>query len=662
MADTTAFSLDTAGKPGKATGGFAAVRRPFNAVYNGVSFLLWRPTWDLSDARSGAASWGWAPQLALVTAAAVYVAALCANAHRNGAEWSKLAFYLCIAGFIVPVAVRTVWPSTSRWERIWLLVIATLGLFLIKIVRAPIGFIDHDEFLHWRAALDILETQQLFTHNPLLPVSSFYPGLEIATAGLASVSGLSVFAAGSLVVLFARLIQVCALFILYARITGSSRVSALGCLVYMGCSTFVVFNAQFSYESLALAFLLVAFFLAVALQQAQRASLGVIAVLVCVVSALATTHHVTSYALAGLLLGYAVLELFRGAYATRLGRALLISAFAILVPLAWSKIVGSSGGSYLGRIFEITIHGVEDMLQSFGGDRQLFVGADGTAAPLWQRSTAIAAVLLTCMALACGFLRALDKAGLKIERIKFRFLLTWTNSALLLLTLLTLTYPVSVVLRLSSFGWEFGNRLSTIAFLGVGVVVAVAALGFWWVDRYERLSSAVIGALAGVLVLGGIIGGVGQFVLVSPTYRVVADSDSIEPMGISAAHWARTWLGPNNTFMADRVNRLLFSTYGRQRAVEVGDSSPLLAKKIGEKERLSMLRSQAAFAVIDMRLTYELPVFGFVLDSGSEKAMPVYEEPLDPMVLLKFGRQPGVSRIFDNGYMTIADIRVLSDD
>ncbi len=75
-----------------------------------------------------------------------------------------------------------------------------------------------------------------------------------------------------------------------------------------------------------------------------------------------------------------------------------------------------------------------------------------------------------------------------------------------------------------------------------------------------------------------------------------------------------------------------------------------------------MRLSQAAFAVIDMRLTQDLPVLGFFLDSGSEKAIARYESPVEPAVFLKFYRVPGVSRIFDNGYMTIADVQVLSAD
>jgi hypothetical protein len=61
-----------------------------------------------------------------------------------------------------------------------------------------------------------------------------------------------------------------------------------------------------------------------------------------------------------------------------------------------------------------------------------------------------------------------------------------------------------------------------------------------------------------------------------------------------------------------------------------------------------------------MRLTQDLPVLGFYLDSGSEKVLAKYDEPIHPEILLKLYKQPGVSRIFDNGYVTIANVGAVS--
>jgi hypothetical protein len=78
----------------------------------------------------------------------------------------------------------------------------------------------------------------------------------------------------------------------------------------------------------------------------------------------------------------------------------------------------------------------------------------------------------------------------------------------------------------------------------------------------------VLLSLAGTTVLlGGIVSGQGHNILVGPIYRVSADAASIEPMGVSAALWTRTWLGPQHRFVADRVNRLLVATYGEQQVV-----------------------------------------------------------------------------------------------
>ncbi|MGO7748578.1 hypothetical protein ACC677_38200, partial [Rhizobium ruizarguesonis] len=50
----------------------------------------------------------------------------------------------------------------------------------------------------------------------------------------------------------------------------------------------------------------------------------------------------------------------------------------------------------------------------------------------------------------------------------------WLSSLLQILVLVTLAYPVSIIFRLTRIGWEIGNRIGSLSFLGVAIVVAVA--------------------------------------------------------------------------------------------------------------------------------------------------------------------------------------------
>ncbi len=51
---------------------------------------------------------------------------------------------------------------------------------VIRALTSPLHFYLYDEFLHWRTENDVIASGHLFTPNSLLPVSPYYPGLEIA--------------------------------------------------------------------------------------------------------------------------------------------------------------------------------------------------------------------------------------------------------------------------------------------------------------------------------------------------------------------------------------------------------------------------------------------------------------------------------------------------
>ena len=190
-------------------------------------------------------------------------------------------------------------------------------------------------------------------------------------------------------------------------------------------------------------------------------------------------------------------------------------------------------------MFEGAFKGVSQVLQLGSSDRKLFTGDDGTVAPLWQRATTIGAVALTCLGLALGFFRSLSWAGVPLARgcapNAWSAIFGWSNSRLILLTLLTLGYPVSIVFRLTRSGWEIGNRIGPFAFLGVGVVLAIAVTTFPRSGANNVWRGLAIGAVATVMLVGGIISSEGPRILVPARYQVSADAASIEPLGIDAA-------------------------------------------------------------------------------------------------------------------------------
>ncbi len=173
-------------------------------------------------------------------------------------------------------------PGVSRQEAIGLVVVLGLAIHFVKLLQSPLRFTFSDEFPYWRTANDILTSGHLFKENSLLPVSPLYPGLELATTAVANLTGLSIFGAGVIMVGVARVALALALYLFYEQVSGSARVAGIAAAIYMGNPHFVIFDAQFAYESLGLAFLLTVLHALLRSQQARgsaRAGLNIVTVL-----------------------------------------------------------------------------------------------------------------------------------------------------------------------------------------------------------------------------------------------------------------------------------------------------------------------------------------------------------------------------------------------
>lgn len=626
-----------------------------------------RPTPPRVDADDGVARIAWSCGLAINAGVALVFAALAANASRLDYDWASRAFYLSIAQMFLPIAARLMLPQVSRQERVVNLMIVALGLFALRVIRGPIYFIGHDEYLHWVTAEHILESGRLFTPSVLFPVGPSFPGLEIVTTAIVSLAGVPVFGASIAVLGAARAVFVGALFLVYERMTGSSRVAALGSILYMGASTFVFFDTYFSYESLALALLVLALLLDQKIAAVQgRTPVSLLVLFGIIVFALSMTHHVTAYALAGFLLAVLAVEALRlGPLRVPLS-LLIIAACAFVGPLVWSRAMGNPVSGYLGPVLENGLNETIGFFHSAPASRKLFTSDDGIVAPLWERLTMVGSVALIAAGLSLGFFRSLSWAKARIaERFPplWSDLLVWQNSRLVFFVLLTPLYPLSIVFRLTRSGWEIGNRIGPFAFFGVGVVIAICVVTLLQGESRRGLRATAIALLATAVLVGGIISSEGPRILVPARYQVSADAASIEPMSVACALWTKEWLGPGRHFVADRVNQLLLSGFGGQLvSTTLGQGYDagvvIISRQLGRNESALIKTLGLDYLLVDLRLSTGLPVVGSYFDGGSADAM--LTKPPQPASMLKFNSVPGVSRIFDNGYSVIFDVRALS--
>ena len=262
--------------------------------------------------RSRRLSLGAAPVLALVAAGGLVMVALGNNAAREETSGAEALFWGGLVVIYAPLAFRMLSASASRAERISLAVLLGVSLFVVKILASPTGFVRFDELGTWRATNDVLQTGHLFSANPLIVSTAGFPGLETLTAAVAQLTGLSIFHSGLVVLGVARTMLLVALFLFLERVTRSARAAGIGVAVYACNPSFLYFDSQFAYESLALpialAMLLVAVRWSEPATRVRRSAVGgLVGALAILAATLTVTHHMTSYALLAFLIAWTAL-------------------------------------------------------------------------------------------------------------------------------------------------------------------------------------------------------------------------------------------------------------------------------------------------------------------------------------------------------------------
>jgi hypothetical protein len=564
---------------------------------------------------------------------------------RDASKWAEPLYWAGIALLWVPPTLRLMGREATRGERIALLVLLGLGMYLARVLFSPRYFVGYDEFLHWRTADDINRTGTLFEPNPLLPVSPLYPGLETATSAITKLTGLSVFLSGTMVVGAARLIVILALYLLYERVIGSSRLAGVATAVYFTNPHFLFFDSSYAYESLSIALAALVLYAALRGTEGRRQYTPGAALLVIVLmAATVVTHHVTSFVLAVSLLLLAAISLAFRPVRSRLwywGIALVGAGMVLVwVSLVAGRVIGYLEPQIGGGFSELI-----GLIRGQGASRHLFQSYAGQPTPIWERASAFAFAAVILLALPLGWLQIW-----RTRRI---------GAFTVLLAVCSLAFPASLPFRFTSAGAELSARLSAFVFVSVSYCVAMALAGRPQMQSSRAWTAAltVIGAL---LLYGGVATGTAPWSRLPGPYLVAADHRSIEPEGISAASWAEEFLGPGNRIGADRVNQLLMLTYGLQRPVttlaDVVDPTPVFfSRRFSPYERRLLRRARLDYLVVDYRLTRNLPWLGYYYDSFEPDAFR-HKRPMPVAAYAKFDRIGRVSRVFDSGDIVIFDV------
>lgn len=616
-------------------------------------------------AKPNTSNLGWLPTLCVVSASGLLILAVADTAARNGHPSAEPLFWIGFLLLFVPAALRVLSLDASRTERIGTVLIVGLGLFFMKMLHSPTAFTFFDEFSHYRTVDDILQSNRLFRENPLAVISPLYPGLQIATAAVVDLTGLDIFPAAGVILIATRFVLVLALFHLSESIGMTSREASIAVLLYAANPNFVYFGAEYMYESIALP-LMVMILYAVARREhvAPGDRLGWTVTALVGVVALVVTHHLTAFGLALFLGGWTII---RGLVYFRRPNTLpglaWVTGVVLSCVVGWLALVARETVGYLGSVFDEAAKSIVELVAQEETAKQPFQSSTGAVAPVWERLTGFGSVGLILLVLPFGLWHVWHRGGDQRYR-----------ALILFFALVAASYPVTLALRLTQAGTETSSRASEFLFMAIAFVFAMTIGERWiqprgqWTPRRRRpLLHAVspLAVTAGIVVLiaGGVIVGWAPYARMPGPYLVGADPRSVEPEGIAAAQWFEATIAPDNRVLADRTNRQLIGSIGRQtpqvRAAGSAHVSELVfATSFGASERAIIRSKGLRYVVTDRRLSMSRPFIGIYFELSEPNAYS-HEVPISPKALGKFDGIVGVSRVFDSGNLVVYDVRAL---
>jgi hypothetical protein len=663
------------------------------------------------------------PRWALLSAIAVTGAlatVVVAIAYEFGREDESLALgrgllWVGLSFIYVPIFARMLSPAVARAERLALVFLAGVLLYVVKVLYDPTQFAQADEYLHFVNALHILEWGRLYTQNSLFPISPSYPGLAATAAAVKLLTGMNLFASSLIVVGAARVMLVIALFLVFERLTRSTRVAGVAALLYCAHPNYLMWSAQFAYESLSVPLMVVVLVCLLAERPGDREPLlgqvrdlaggppslqnralptpaesaaikpfprmrhrerqrstatstvpsseaSVVESLsqsdlpgsapwtgaaLLLIAATAMTHHLTSYALALLLWALVAITVWAG----RPNRRCLVFAIAATACSgAWLLLHGLSTVGYLADIFRLAVQSVVDVI---GGQQAAHApfqgnGFGATAAPD-EIILALAGVLIVVAGIVYGALLLLRARG----RRPAGWLSPDPAGALtLVLAVGAIAWIGAYALRAFPAAWQVANRTSDFLFIGVALLMALAATALADGRRVKLRRAGVIGCACLAFLGGTVLGSEAYVRLPRPTQVTVGDA-AIRPQSATVAVWAARNLPRSASIATDASSGRLLLQYGFRRVIAgPGTIGAALPAESGGGKRGLLADNAIDYVILDRRPSSADTEVGLNFARPDE-----LREPLYPAAAIgDFERMPGARRVFDSGDIVVYDV------
>jgi hypothetical protein len=558
---------------------------------------------------------------------------------------------LFFVGLVVPFTIFLTVLMVPRLGSLREITIAVLGLYPAVVYRisSPLVLAGYDELLHHQTLMNLLLGGGLFSPNPALRVSPFYPGLEISTGVGIRLTGLPVVLAESLVVLLCRLLLVLIIYRAALLVSPSRRGASLVVAFFAVSDEFYSFNSGFSYQTLALTLGLGGILLLRRAQLAEAAAARwnfFIALLALIATVF--THHATSWMVLAFLIAWAA--------ACRKGERKLIARAAVVMGAAvaiWTATLTTRLAAYFVPIFSSVIQTTKAFLAGTSG-HQIFGASAGTPPPAdWERVVLVVYIVsTTAAALVCAWIM-LSRAFHNRDRM------------LGLLGALNLAFPITAASHFNPSVGELGNRASTFLFLPLALSCSLI------IQRHPRVTQrpanmrdpfrpAVLMALIGVttvIYLGGVLlGSNPDWNRLPGPYLVSADFRTEDPETLAAVDWAAAHLPAGSTVVADRDPAVLLASQARlwpETSPQQGfvPAQLYFSPTWGAQQTAIVKGLHIDYLYVDTRLADSLPMLGYYISEG-ETPKPTRITVAD---VAKFAHVPGLKPVYHHGPVTIYD-------
>jgi hypothetical protein len=542
--------------------------------------------------------------------------------------------------------------KVDRRERLILVVLLGVSLYLVKYLGSPSAFTFSDEYIHLRNTQDILRTHHLFSYNPLLPTAAYYPGLAAVTAGLVDLTGLSTFASGLVVIGVARILFVACYFLIAERVTRSDRAAAGAVLIFAANPMFLFWSSAFSYENLALPLAAMTIWW---LGRTRRVN-GLSALSVAIVAILAVTvaHHVVGFALSALLGTWWLIERLKKTRSPARRNVGLMALLSTTTTLMWFFLVARPAPSYLfsQNIFPALRQTVSLVLGHIS-PRHLYVSG-GFVTPEWETIAGFAAVGVLLLALPPGLYlawRHRDRAPMLVA----------IGGAVL--------FPLSLVPRLAPEGVNISGRSSEYVFAGLGCVLGLLVADDAWrrhrkpahLGEHARTVGWKLTALATALVTLVFIG---EITVGTPFYELLPEAPHphgypwlVQPNAISASNWARENLGISQRFASDDLDSFALAAYGDQDTVSESKVWSIFFATTMDKSVVRSIKStRTHFLFVDWQMTKGVPPAPGFYFSPQEPGAGDYKNAFPSAALKKFASSGCINVVYRQKDIEIFDV------